>query len=150
MALPGRPMLAVSLSVPHCSLMTFRAGPKALRYRSMGLSSAWLRLSCMSPCTALAISSSTLCHGSGVGLCTRGRQTRKMEVRAAALSLMCIEDSASVLTGQVRVMLKPALISATVRASHAVVDLWVNMTVIMPSGLMTLRHSANICAIFDS
>ena len=71
-------------------------------------------------------------------------------VRAAALSLMCIDDSASVLTGQVRVMLNPALIRATVRASHTVVDLWVNMTVIMPSGLMTLWHSANLSAIFDS
>ena len=68
----------------------------------------------------------------------------------AAAALMCIEDSASVLTGQVRVMLNPELIRATVRASHAEVDLWVNMTVIMPSVLMTLRHSANICAIFDS
>ena len=104
----------------------------------------------MSSCTALAMSSSTLCQGSGVGLFCLGRHTRRMVVRAAALSLMCIEDSASVFTGQVRVMLKPALISATVRASHAVVDLWVNMTVMIPSGLMTRRHSANISAIFAS
>ena len=36
--------IAVSRSVPQCSLMTFRAGPKALRYRSMGFRSALLRL----------------------------------------------------------------------------------------------------------
>ena len=79
-----------------------------------------------------------------------GLQTSRMVERAAALSLMCMDTSASVLTGQVRVMPKPDSINATVRASQASVDLWVNMTVMIPSGLMTRRHSRNISAILFS
>ena len=70
--------------------------------------------------------------------------------RAAALSLMCRLDSASVLIGQTRVILNPASISAVMSASQADRSLCVNITVIMPpsaAGFMTRRHSSNISRI---
>ena len=102
----------------------------------------------MSSRTAWAIWDSTTCQGSGVGLSVLGRQTSRMVERAAARSFIWMELSASVFTGQVRVIRKPDSISATVRASHASVSLCVNITVMIPSGLMTRRHSLKISAIF--
>ena len=67
-----------------------------------------------------------------------------MVLLAADLSLMCRLPSASVLIGQDAVMAKPASISPLVSASHAPVALWVNISVMMPSGFSTRRHSAKI------
>ena len=66
---------------------------------------------------------------------------------AAALFLMCRLPGASVLIGHDAVILKPASISPTVSASHAPVALWVNMSVMTPSGLSTRRHSWKIAAM---
>ena len=70
-----------------------------------------------------------------------------MVLFAAALSLMCRLPSASVLTGQDAVMAKPASIRPFVSASHAPVALCVNMSVMMPSGFSTRRHSAKMEAM---
>jgi|SRR5271166_2827072 len=47
------------------------------------------------------------------------------------------------------VMMKPASIRPFVRASHALVSLCVNITVMMPVGFRTRRRSAKIAAIFS-
>ena len=70
-----------------------------------------------------------------------------MVLLAAALSLMCRLPSASVLIGQEAVMAKPDSISPLVSASQAPVALWVNISVMIPSGFSTRRHSAKMAAI---
>ena len=70
-----------------------------------------------------------------------------MVLLAAALSLICRLPSASVLTGQEAVMIKPASISPVVSASQAPLALWVNINVMMPSGFSTRRHSAKMDAM---
>ena len=103
----------------------------------------------MSARTAWVMRASTTCQGSGVGLSVLGLHTNRMVERAAARSLIWMELSASVFTGQVLVIPNLDSISATVRASQASVSLWVNITVIIPSGLITLRHSLKISAILS-
>ena len=70
-----------------------------------------------------------------------------MVLLAAALSLMCILPSASVLIGQDAVMAKPASINPLVSASQAPVALWVNISVIRPSAFSVRRHSAKMEAM---
>ena len=60
-----------------------------------------------------------------------------------------MDDSASVLTGQVRVIVNPASMRAKVRAFQASVRLCVNMTVMMPLSLITRRHSTKISCILE-
>ena len=66
---------------------------------------------------------------------------------AAALFRMCRLPSDSVLIGHDAVMANPASISPVVSASQAPVALCVNISVMMPSGFSTRRHSAKIAAI---
>ena len=66
---------------------------------------------------------------------------------AAALSLMCMLPGASVLIGHDAVIVNPAVISPVVNASQAPAALWVNIRVMMPSGLRTRRHSAKMAAM---
>ena len=66
---------------------------------------------------------------------------------AAALSRMCRLPPASVLIGHDAVIANPASMSPVVSASQAPVALWVNISVMMPSGFSTRPHSAKIAAI---
>ena len=77
----------------------------------------------------------------------RGRQARKTVLFAAALSRMCRLPPASVLSGHDAVIANPESIRPVVSASHAPVALCVNISVMMPSGFSTRRHSAKIAAI---
>ena len=97
-------------------------------------------------------SGSTSSHQDGsasAAASSRGRHTKKIVLLAAFLFLMCSPPSDSLLTGQLAVMSKPAVTSPVASASQAPEALWVNMSVITPSGLRTRRHSAKIAAIFS-
>ena len=85
--------------------------------------STWLRFSFDVLVHGPAMRSSTSCQGLGIGFSSRGPAHQQDGGAGGGLPLMCKLDSASVFTGQVRVIAKPASISPTVRASQAAVDL---------------------------